>query len=187
MIVKAFDGVLKDKYFIEDIVQSVNSTGEHIQELSDEINKQSIPEEALQTFKKFKERYQTVVDYIQIPLTEICSYVNGTETDIDKKLLEALDIVHVELKKAIDTINKDIINKTTPWQDNMLLDIELEETIRSYISLVGTIFFVLVIVLGGIPVIFFIFILISRLCSCIQNKSCEDDLFVYFCLLKLYI
>jgi len=187
MISKAFDGVLKDKYFIEDLVRSVNNTDDHIRELEDEINKQLIPEEAIKTFIKFKERYLSVVEYIQIPLTELCNYVNGTETDIDKKLLEALDIVHLQLEKLIDTINQDIINKTTPWQNNMLMDIELEETIRSYISLGGTIFFALVIVLGGIPVIFFVFILISRLCSCTQNQSCEDSLFVIFCLFKLCI
>jgi hypothetical protein len=121
-----------------------------------------------------------MVIYIEISLKEVCKYANGTDTDTDKKLSEALNIVHVLLKKLIDTINQDVLKKITPWQDHMLMDKDTEEQIRGYISLIGTIFFILVIVLGGIPLIFFVFILISRLCSCTQNESNEDNLFVIF-------
>jgi hypothetical protein len=119
-----------------------------------------------------------MVDSIQIPLKEVCIYANGTETDIDKKLLKALDIVHVQLTEGVDTINQDILNKITPWQNNMLMNTDLEEKIRGYISLTGTIFLVLVIVLGLIPLIFFVFIIISRFYGCCQNESSGNNLFV---------
>ncbi|CAF1147390.1 unnamed protein product [Rotaria sordida] len=85
------------------------------------------------------------------------------------KLLNVLNLVHEKLLKAINSINNDILSQITPWQNYMLINIELEERIRRYISLVGIIFLVLVIVLGMIPVVFFNFIIIYRLCN--QNKN----------------
>jgi len=181
MLVKAFDGVLKEKYFVQNILQSVNSIDKHIQELNDTIEKEStIPQSAIDIFHDIQEQYQTMIDYIQKPLKEICNYANGTENDIDKKLLEALDIVHIELKRVIDIIERDILNKITPWQNHMLINTDTEEQIRAYMNLVGNIFLVLVITLGGIPVIFFVFIIISRLCGCDQNKSCYNNELVIF-------
>ncbi|CAF1109577.1 unnamed protein product, partial [Rotaria sordida] len=171
MLVDAFDGILKEKYFLQDIIQSVNNIDKSIQELQDIINKSStLSPLAIQTFQEIQEQYKNTIDYLQIPLKEICNYANGTQTDIDMKLLNVLSFVHEKLITAINSINNDILSKITPWQNYMLLNIDLEEKIRGYINLVGIIFLVLVIVLGMIPVCFLIFIIIYRLCNQNENK-----------------
>jgi Fe2+ transport system protein B len=176
MLVKAFDRILNEKYFVQDIIQTVNSIGQHIHELSVAIdNETSIPDTAKYIFQDIQRQYQSMINYTQLPLKEVCDYANGKNTDIDRKLLEALDVVHRELKRVIDTINQDILSKITPWQNHMLMDIDFEEQIRSYISLAGTIGLVLVIILAFIPVVFFVFIMISRLCGCDQSGSCENN------------
>ena len=178
MLVKSFDDVLKQKYFIQDIVNNVNNIDQHIRELNDEIDRQpSIPLPAIDLFKQMEEQYQTIIIDIQIPLKEVCKYANETDTDIDKKLLEALDIVHVQLKKLIDTINQDILDKIIPWQNHMLIHTDVEEQIHRYIKLVHTFIIILLAVLGGIPCIFLIFIIISRLC-CSDGNNSSDDQFV---------
>ncbi|CAF1107838.1 unnamed protein product [Rotaria sordida] len=170
MLVNAFDRILKEKYFLQDIIQSINNIDKYIQELQDIINKESILSPlVIQIFQEIQEQYQNTIDYLQIPLKEICNYANGTQTDIDMKLLNVLNLVHEKLLKAINSINNDILSQITPWQNYMLINIELEERIRRYISLVGIIFLVLVIVLGMIPVVFFNFIIIYRLFN--QNKN----------------
>jgi len=181
MLVKAFDEILTDKYFVQNIVRSVNSMGGHIRELGDEVEKQSsiLPPSAKQLFEDIKQRYQLMLNYTQAPIKEVCDYANGSQTDIDQILLDALDLVHQELKKVNDTIKQNILSEITPWEEHMLLDTEVEGIIRGYVSMAGTIFLVLVLVLGGIPVIFFIFILISRLCACCRDEP-SDDLFVIF-------
>ncbi|CAF1093637.1 unnamed protein product [Rotaria sordida] len=148
MLVNAFDRILKEKYFLQDIIQSINNIDKYIQELQDIINKESILSPlVIQIFQEIQEQYQNTIDYLQIPLKEICNYANGTQTNIDMKLLNVLNLVHEKLLKAINSINNDILSQITPWQNYMLINIELEERIRRYISLVGIIFLVLVIVL----------------------------------------
>ncbi|CAF1194881.1 unnamed protein product [Rotaria sordida] len=150
MLVNAFDRILKEKYFLQDIIQSINNIDKYIQELQDIINKESILSPlVIQIFQEIQEQYQNTIDYLQIPLKEICNYANGTQTNIDMKLLNVLNLVHEKLLKAINSINNDILSQITPWQNYMLINIELEERIRRYISLVGIIFLVLVIVLGS--------------------------------------
>ncbi len=175
---KGFDGILKEKYFVQDMVQTVNSIDKHIRELNEIVNQSTIPDQAITLFKEFEQEYQSMVHNLEIPIKEVCIYANGTQTDIDIELLEVLNIVNVELKKLMNTINQDILSKITPWQEKMLMNIDFEEQIRGYVSMAGTIFLVLVIVVGTIPVIFFVFIVISRLCDCCQNGLCDEDRFV---------
>jgi uncharacterized phage infection (PIP) family protein YhgE len=178
MLVKAFDQVLKEKYYIQNISDTVNNINDSMSELSDEIEKYStIPESAKESFRKFDENFKSMIKNVQKPLTEICNYANSTTTDVDKKLLDALKVVHEQLQQVIDTINKDILTEITPWQNHMLMKTDFEEQIRGYISLGETIFMVLVLVLGAIPLIFFIFIMISRICACCKN---DNDLSVIF-------
>jgi hypothetical protein len=171
MLVKAFERILNEKYLVQNISQTVNSIDAHIQELDIAINESSLPQPAKDLFKDIQEQYNSMLNFIQLPLQEVCNYANGTHSDIDDKLLAALLVVHIELERAINTINNDILSKITPWEDHLLMNIELEEQIRYYVSLSGTIFFVLVIVLGAIPLVFLVFILLSYLCGCDRDDE----------------
>ena len=174
MLVQAFNRILDEKYFLQDILRSVNSIDENIHELNYTINTEStFPLSVRETFKEIQEQYKEMIRYIQIPLNEICNYANGTQTDIDQKLFDVLNFVHVKLRKVISIINQDILNKITPWQSHMLIDINLENRIRKYTNLVGVIFLVLVVFLGLIPLNFLIFTILLRLCCWSRNKSKE--------------
>ncbi|CAF0996212.1 unnamed protein product [Rotaria sp. Silwood1] len=176
MLINAFDEILQEKYFLDNIVQTVNNVDNNIRKLQDIINTEStLSPLAIQTFKNIQEQYQNMINYLEIPLKEICKYANGTQTDIDMKLLDVLNLVHDKLIKAINSINNDILSQITPWQNNMLIKKDLEEQIRKYINLVGIIFLVLVIILGMIPVSFLIFIIIYRLCNRNDYESNKNN------------
>jgi hypothetical protein len=178
ILVKVFDEILQEKYFAQDILQTVNSIDGHMQQLNDIVDKEktSLSPSALEMFKKIKEEYRQMIDYVRIPLQEICDYANGTQTDIDKKLLEALDVVHRQLREIIDAINQNILSKITPWQNAMLMNTDLEEKVRAYMSLAGTILLVLVILLALISLGFFFAIIISRLCNCCKSESSTNTI-----------
>jgi len=186
MLVKTFNEILTEKYLIQRIAQTVNLIDKNIQDLNIIVNDDtSISPIAKNLFQRSKQQYQNMIDSLQNPIKEVCDYATGTQTDIDKKLLEALDRVHRELGKIIDTIKKDILNGITPWQNNMLMNIDLEEQIRGYINLVGTIFLILVIFLAIIPLGFAVLIILSRLCSCDRSEpSKNNQLIIYVCFVQ---
>ena len=166
MLIKSFNRTLEEKYFVYDILQFVNNIDRNIEELNIIIpNEPTLPPSAIKIFQDIKSQYQQMNKYLQMPLQEICNYANGTHNDIDKKLLEGLDVVHQQLRKIINTVKTDILNKITPWQNHMLIDIDIEEQIRNYMTLAGNICLVLVIFLTVIPLAFGIFVIIFRLCS----------------------
>ena len=173
MLVKAFERILNEKYLVQNISQTVNSIDTHIQQLDIEIHNDSalLPPAAVNLFKDIQEQFKMMLSSIQKPLQEVCNYANGTHSDIDDKLLAALDVVHIELERAVRTIDNDILSKITPWENHLLLNDELEGQVRYYISIAGTVLFVLVIVLGAIPLIFFVFILLSYLCGCDRHDE----------------
>lgn len=178
MLVKTFDTILTEKYFIKDIVRSVNRIDKNIQDLNIIVETDtSITQAAKELFQKAKVQYEDMTSSLQIPIKKVCDYATGTQTDIDKKLLDALDIVHRQLIKITNTIKQDILK---PWENYMLMNIELEEQIRGYINQSGTIFLILVIFLAVIPVGFAIFIILARLCSCDQSQVSNDNQLVIF-------
>jgi hypothetical protein len=186
MLVKTFDEILTEKYLIRTIAQSVNRIDKNMQDLNSIVdNDTSISPSAKELFRRSKGQYQNMTDSLQGPIEKFCEYANGTQTDIDKKLLEALGRVHWDLTKTIDTIKKDILNGITPWENNMFMNIDSEEQIRGYINLIGTIFLILVIFLAIIPLGFAILIILSRLCSCDRSKPLRNNqLIIYDCFVQ---
>lgn len=179
MLVQTFNKILTDKYLINGIVRSVNRIDKNIQALDTIIaNEPSISPLAKQIYQSAKQQYQNMIGSLQIPLEEVCNYATGTLTDIDQKLLRALNIVHQELRKIVQTIDQDILDKITPWENSMLMDTALEEEVRGYANLIGTILLTLVIFLAIIPVGFAILILLSCLCNCNGSESSSGSRFV---------
>mgnify|MGYP006897128087 CR=1 FL=1 len=102
-------------------------------------------------------------------------------------MYNALEFLHNKLTNTINIINQDILSQITPWQNHILIDMELEDTIRRYINIAGIISFVLVLLLGIIPLIFLIVVIISRSCCHHRKGSIKNHLFVVFVLLMLII
>lgn len=148
----------------------------HIKQLNEMIINATIylSNETIDIFQEIENDNKRMFDNLQIPLEELCNYANGSDEDIDKTIRDALNQVHQQLIKLIDTIQNDFINKI-PSEDNpRLINENLEDEILWYIRLVGIIFPILILIIGIIPIIFFIFIIICRLCHSKQNVVSSD-------------
>ncbi|CAF1620621.1 unnamed protein product [Rotaria magnacalcarata] len=166
MLINAFDEVLNGKYYLNDTAQHVNNIDRNVQKLKIIVKDDlSLPTLVVQIINNVAEQYENTIVFLQKPLQEICNYTSGTDADIDREISSALYTVHRTLSKIIDTVNNDILPTMTPWESHMLINQKLEEDIRGYFNLVGTIAVVFVILLGVIPLGFFIVIIISCLCT----------------------
>jgi hypothetical protein len=182
MFVEAFNQIFQEKYFLDQIRQSVTDSSVHINELNELLidPETSLPSETIAIFQVIRNENQRMIDDLKIPLQELCDYANGTDTEIDNTIFDAFNLVHQQLRKLIDTIQNDILSQITPWQNAMLMNKDLEEQVRWYVRLVGTILLVLIIILGLIPIVFFIIIIICRLNRCQRNDSSPNYRLVLF-------
>lgn len=103
---------------------------------------------------------------LEKPLAQLCNYANGNESEIDQTIINSLNQMHEELNKLIETVQNNFLDQMTSGQNSALINEDLEDKIRYYIRLVGIMLLVLVIVIGIIPLVFFIIIVICRLCHC---------------------
>ncbi|CAF1445232.1 unnamed protein product [Rotaria sordida] len=170
VFVKGFDQTLRETYFLDEIRQSISDSIIHIEELDQLINQStSLSPETYDTFASIKIESNNMINSLKAPLQKLCDYADGKNKEIDDTIIKALNLVHQQMNKLIDTIRNDFLIEITPWQNNMLMDKNLEDKIRWYIRLVGIILLVLTIVLGFIPITFFILIIICHLCCHQQN------------------
>ncbi|CAF4117852.1 unnamed protein product, partial [Rotaria sordida] len=170
VFVKGFDQILRKTYFLDEIRQSISDSIIHIEELDQLINQStSLSSETYDTFASIKIESNNMINSLKAPLQKLCDYADGNDKEIDDTIIKALNLVHQQMNKLIDTIRNDFLIEITPWQNNMLMDKSLEDKIRWYIRLVGIILLVLTIVLGFIPITFFILIIICHLCCHQQN------------------
>ncbi|CAF3915332.1 unnamed protein product [Rotaria sordida] len=170
VFVKGFDQTLRETYFLDEIRQSISDSIIHTEELDQLINQStSLSPETYDTFASIKIESNNMINSLKAPLQKLCDYADGNDKEIDDTIIKALNLVHQQMNKLIDTIRNDFLIEITPWQNNMLMDKSLEDKIRWYIRLVGIILLVLTIVLGFIPITFFILIIICHLCCHQQN------------------
>ncbi len=166
IFVKAFNQIFQENYFFDEIRQSAINSSVHMDELNKLIQQQTgLPNETIVAFQIIQADNKRMLVDLEQPLQELCNYANGTDADIDQTIIEALDQVHQQLRKLIDTIQKDFLNQMPSGGNGTLINKNLEDQIRWYVRLVGIILLVLVIVIGLIPIIFFIFITIC----CLSN------------------
>ncbi|CAF4975779.1 unnamed protein product [Rotaria sp. Silwood1] len=170
IFVKGFDQILQEKYFLNEIRQSVSDSVVHIGALEQLINQTtSLTSEIYVTFASIKSESNNMIDSLKAPLQKLCDYADGKDKEIDDTIIKALNLLHQQMKKLIDTIRNDFLTHLTPWENKMLINKNLEDKIRWYIRLVGIILLVLTIVFGFIPITFVILISICYLCRCQQN------------------
>ncbi|CAF1328326.1 unnamed protein product [Rotaria sordida] len=170
VFVKGFDQILRETYFLDEIRQSISDSITHIKELDQLINQNtSLSSETYDAFAFIKNESNNMINSLKAPLQKLCDYADGNDKEIDDTIIKALNLVHQQMNKLIDTIRNDFLIEITPWENNMLMDKNLEDKIRSYIRLVGIILLVLTIVFGFIPITFFILIIIRHLCRHQQN------------------
>ncbi|CAF0968951.1 unnamed protein product [Rotaria sp. Silwood1] len=170
IFVKGFDQILQETYFLNEIRQSVSDSVVHIGALEQLINQTtSLTSEIYVTFASIKSESNNMIDSLKAPLQKLCDYADGKDKEIDDTIIKALNLLHQQMKKLIDTIRNDFLTHLTPWENKMLINKNLEDKIRWYIRLVGIILLVLTIVFGFIPITFVILISICYLCRCQQN------------------
>jgi len=176
ILIETFDEILNTTYFIKQILQSVKRTDDHVQELNTTIAQHAeFPPEVTNTFKQLQEGFDTLMANIQTPAEEICHYANDSQTEIDEKLVEALNVVHDQLKNLNDTIQKDILQRISPWEEHLLMSNNTEEEIREYVNIGGIVCMVLILILGGLPVFALLCVLISGLCGCHRDSFDEYE------------
>ena len=164
ILVKAFNQIFQEKYFLDETRHLVNETNEHIKELKDLTDQETnLPPSAMDLVQTIQNDTQEMIDELEKPLEELCDYANRTDTAVDNNILEGLDLVHQQLRKLIDTIQDDLLSYMIPYENAMIMNEDLEDRIRWYLHLVGVILLVLVIVFGFIPIITFVFIILCRL------------------------
>ncbi|CAF1430662.1 unnamed protein product [Adineta steineri] len=172
ILVETFDKILKEKYFIRNITDSLNNITTNIKDLDIIVaDYTSISPSANETYEKAKKGYNDMMNSLQTPLQEICNYASQSQPDIDNILLNALNLVHEYLRKVITTIDYDILEKILPSDNQLFMSIEFEEEIRGYISSIGTVFLILIIFVVLIPVGFLIFLILAHLCRCDRTES----------------
>ena len=171
MLDTTFKDILRVKYFLPDLLQRVNETNEYFKQLNTTVREDpALPQPVKDMFGMIEDEHRRMIDYLNSPLKELCNYNNATDTDIDQELLTALDSLHQVLKKLIKIIGDDILQNITPWENHLLISKDRQSTIRHYVNLVGTIGFALIIALVAIPLIFFLWICLSRLCCAPHNQ-----------------
>ena len=172
MLDTSFKDILREKYYLPDLLGRVSEADRNFTQLAVIIrNDPNLPSIAQDLFNATEIEHRRMITYLNSPLKELCNYNNATDTNIDKELLKALDGLHQVLTKVISTIEQDILQKITPWQDHLLIDKDRESSIRYYLKLVGTIVLALIIALVVIPLIFFVGAVVTRLYRAKHNQS----------------
>ncbi|CAF3925230.1 unnamed protein product [Adineta steineri] len=142
MLVKSFNEIFSKQYSLDIIRQSVDESDVHIKELNELINQEiNLLPGMIDVFAEIQNQHREMIEYLEIPLQELCDYADGSEIEIDKTILHALHLIHEQLEKIIEKIENDFLTYLNPWQNAMLMSESLEEQIRCPI-----IFFVIVIV-----------------------------------------
>ncbi|CAF4457529.1 unnamed protein product, partial [Rotaria sp. Silwood2] len=114
-----------------EIRQSVNYADVHITELEELINEElNLLPEAIILFQDIKNDNREMINYLKMPLQEPCNYANGNDTETLDIVIGALDLVHQQMRKLIDTIRNDFLSQITPWQNSMLMNKTLEDKVQ---------------------------------------------------------
>ncbi|CAF1499265.1 unnamed protein product [Adineta steineri] len=166
MLVKSFNEIFSKQYSLDIIRQSVDESDVHIKELNELINQEiNLLPGMIDVFAEIQNQHREMIEYLEIPLQELCDYADGSEIEIDKTILHALHLIHEQLEKIIEKIENDFLTYLNPWQNAMLMSESLEEQIRWYVRLVRTITIVLVLTFGLSPIIFFVIVIV-----CCRNR-----------------
>ena len=153
MFLESFNQILKQQYFLNTIQQTIISNDMHINELNTLIDQESTSSPiATSIVDEITKQHEEMTDQLAVPLAELCAFVDGKDTDIDAIILDSLSLVHEQITKISNIIETDFLNYMKPWEDHVLLKQELEDQIRYYTRLAGTILLVLIIIFGLILV-----------------------------------
>ncbi|CAF1436154.1 unnamed protein product [Adineta steineri] len=168
IFIGAFDKILREQYFLDTIRDSIVDIDVHMEQLNHTINNESssLSPVVKYLFEEINKQHQDMIEQLKIPLQELCRYSNGSEVEIDNTILNALDLVHKQLRILIDTIKRDFLGYMT-----VLMKQDLEDRVRYYIRLVGIILLVLIIIFGLIPISFLAIIILCRCCRYQRQKS----------------
>ncbi|CAF4202661.1 unnamed protein product, partial [Rotaria sordida] len=121
VFVKGFDQILRETYFLDEIRQSISDSITHIKELDQLINQNtSLSSETYDAFAFIKNESNNMINSLKAPLQKLCDYADGNDKEIDDTIIKALNLVHQQMNKLIDTIRNDFLIEITPWQNNML-------------------------------------------------------------------
>lgn len=81
LLVKAFNEILQERYFLGNITLSISDSQRHIEELNVLVQQEtSLPNASLALFRQIEENNRQMIEYLKIPIAEVCDYAGGSET-----------------------------------------------------------------------------------------------------------
>ena len=165
ILLKWFHRILQDHYAIDELSAIIERTDNHVRKLTHLLfhTSRALPPPIVTIFHNVLQQYNETIKYLQKPLNEICRLTQGVNSTFDTTLLSALNFLHRDLQKLIDTIRQQILRRISSWQNHRLISVDVEHQIRTYLDLAITLVLVLVIVVAIIPWLFFVLIGASRL------------------------
>lgn len=154
MLLKGFDETLRQAYYFDEIRRSTTHTLIEVNALNTIVmnDTNSVSIEVNELVQEIKSETEAMVIDLEKPLAELCDYATGNNEAVDDSAISALDSVHEQINKLIDTVRDDLLADIT---GSTLIDTDLEDQLRTYIKLIATILMVLIICSGTIPIILF--------------------------------
>ncbi|CAF5007782.1 unnamed protein product, partial [Rotaria sp. Silwood1] len=148
-MIKAFNRLLQENYFIEDLIHYINNINKNYYQLRDLIMNETI---LVNLFDQFTISYENLInDFIYLN-KQLCYYFDNYGSDLDKQILNNLNTSHEKIQFLIQFIEKQILNKI----NSNFLDRKQEDKIHRYISLIAYLIIFIIVCITIIPLIFII-------------------------------
>ncbi|CAF1043783.1 unnamed protein product [Rotaria sp. Silwood1] len=148
-MIKAFNRLLQENYFIEDLIHYINNINKNYYQLRDLIMNETI---LVNLFDQFTISYENLInDFIYLN-KQLCYYFDNYGSDLDKQILNNLNTSHEKIQFLIQFIEKQILNKI----NSNFLDRKQEDKIHRYISLIAYLITFIIVCITIIPLIFII-------------------------------
>ncbi|CAF1017951.1 unnamed protein product [Rotaria sordida] len=147
IMIEAFNRLLKENYFIEDLFHYFNNIDNNYYQLRDSIMNETI---LTILFDQFTISYKNMTNDLINFNKKLCYYFDNYKSDFNKQILKNLNIFHEKIQFFIQFIEKQIINKINA----NFLDQKQEDKIHRYIALIAYLITFIIVCITIIPLIF---------------------------------
>ncbi|CAF4911323.1 unnamed protein product [Rotaria socialis] len=165
LMIKSLNNLLNDYYYIEEINLHIVSVNKYFNEINSFIdNDQNIKV----LFNKITKSYEYIMKDINNLNKKLCYYINQNNIEIEKKIFYLFNLINEKFQFFIQIINEKILNK---FFKSKLFNQNQQEKIQSFISLIATLFFSIILIITIVPFAFLIIIIINDFCLHSNNQT----------------
>ncbi|CAF1141401.1 unnamed protein product [Rotaria magnacalcarata] len=165
LMIKSLNNLLNDYYYIEEINLHIVNINKYFNEINSFIdNDQNIKV----LFNKITKSYEYIMKDINNLNKKLCYYINENNIEIEKKIFYLFNLINEKFQFFIQIINEEILNK---FFKSKLFNQNQQEKIQSFISLIATLFFSIILIITIVPFVFLIIIIINDFCLHSSNQT----------------